>query len=110
MPALAAARERMGDSARVSRTIRMRSGESIRGFAYSADSFCFSSWRPRLRPRLRRFAPRRVVSVLGPLDSLMTAVTLSDSSAFVGPSVGVASTGGDNGVGWHAGEESPAGV
>ena len=111
MPALAAARESKRCSARLSRTIRMRSGESFGPwFAFSADSFCFPSWRPPPRPRLRRFALRRVASVFGPLDSLMTTVALSGSSAFVGPPVGGASTGGDNDVGWQGGEQSPAGV
>jgi hypothetical protein len=62
----------------------MRSGKSFRpDFETSAGSFCFLSWRPPLRPRLRPIASSGVVSVLGPLVSFMAAL-VRGAFAFTG--------------------------
>src|SRR6266705_3840676 len=84
MPALLAALDRTGYSLRLSRTNRMRSGESFGpAFETSAGSFCLLRWRPPPRPRLRPLAPSGVASVLGPSASLMAALAGGSSSALV---------------------------
>src|SRR6266487_1920547 len=99
MPAFPAAWDRTGYSLRLSRTVRMRSGESFRpAFETSAGSFCFLRWRPPLRPRLRPIAPSGVVSVLGPLVSLVAASARRGGSGFVVPFLTIAGTGTDSDV------------
>src|SRR6266566_6956229 len=99
MPALLAALDRTGYSLRLSRTNRMRSGESFGpAFETSAGSFCLLRWRPPPRPRLRPFAPSGVASVLGPLVSLVAASARRGGSGFVVPFSTIAGAGTDSDV------------
>src|SRR5580700_2059442 len=109
MPALLAALDRMGHSARALRTTRMHSGECfVPVFEFFSGGFSFLSWRLPLRRRLRIGSSRGgAVSVCGAWVSLVAASMLGSRSVCVGPLGRFSLTGARRDARWYEGEQCP---